>query len=122
LETARPDISSAQASGKPMSKRNVYRDLESHGKRLGIEQKGFHAFRRFRRTWLEKNMAVKDTLIKFWLGHGPRDVTDLYLRLVAETDYRREVAEAVGLGFNIPLVVANVARMKAVAAAVTCGF
>ena len=42
------------SSGRPMSDDNVYRRFYPLLKRLGIETKGFHAFRRFRNTHLSE--------------------------------------------------------------------
>ena len=61
---------------------------------------GFHAFRRFRVTHLRKNMVPED-LIKFWIGHSPQTVTDVYSKVKNDVQFRREVAEKVGLGFEM---------------------
>src|SRR5437870_9179807 len=61
---------------------------------------GFHAFRRFRVTHLRKSMVPED-LIKFWIGHAPQTVTDVYSKVKNDVKFRREVAEKVGLGFEI---------------------
>jgi integrase len=61
---------------------------------------GFHAFRRWRTTWLRKN-RVQEDLIRFWLGHSEGSVTDGYSKLSEDVDYRHEVAEKVGIGFNL---------------------
>lgn len=71
---------------------------------LGINQAGFHAFRRFRVTHLRKNCAPED-LIRFWLGHDDNTVTNGYSQLREDVEYRHEVAEKMGTGFNIPAVV-----------------
>jgi integrase len=77
------------------------RDLHPILKQLGQSKSGFHAFRRFRTTWLRKNRTPED-LIRFWLGHAVETVTDGYSKLRDDTEYRREVADQVGLGFEIP--------------------
>lgn len=69
---------------------------------LGVSKAGFHAFRRFRTTWLRKNRTPED-LIRFWLGHADETVTDGYSKLHEDVEYRREVAEKVGLGFSLPI-------------------
>jgi integrase len=61
---------------------------------------GFHSFRRFRTTWLRKNRAPED-LVRFWLGHSDKTVTDGYSKLSEDVEYRREVAENVGVGFDL---------------------
>jgi integrase len=84
-------------------------------KQLGQPKAGFHAFRRFRTTWLRKNRAPED-LIRFWLGHADQTVTDGYSKLREDVEYRREVAEKIGLGFEIsaqtPDVVPNVPSLE----------
>jgi integrase len=65
---------------------------------LKIEKTGFHAFRRFRKTHLGKNHVGRD-LIKYWLGHGAEDVTDLYDHIGNDTEFRLAETERVGLGF-----------------------
>src|SRR5262249_425490 len=54
--------------------RNVLRALH------GTKKIGLHAFRRFRLTWLRKNRVPKD-LERFWMGHAPEEVGDLYSKL-----------------------------------------
>jgi integrase len=61
---------------------------------------GFHAFRRWRTTWLRKN-RVQEDIIKFWLGHADKTVTDGYSKLSEDVEYRREIAEKVGTGFAL---------------------
>lgn len=70
--------------------------------KLGQPKAGFHAFRRFRTTWLRKNRAPED-LIRFWLGHADETVTDGYSKLREDVEYRKLVAEQVGLGFEIAM-------------------
>lgn len=69
--------------------------------KLGQPKAGFHAFRRFRTTWLRKNRTPED-LIRYWLGHADETVTDGYSKLREDVEYRKEVAERVGLGFTFP--------------------
>jgi integrase len=84
----------ATGQGKPLQQRNVLRILHS-AKRVG-----FHAFRRFRLTWLRKNGAPKD-LERFWMGHAPEEVGDLYSKLKEDVAFRHEWAERIGLGFEL---------------------
>lgn len=49
-------------------------------KKIGQPRSGAQAFRRFRVTWLRKQAAPED-LIRFWLGHADKSVTDLYCKL-----------------------------------------
>ena len=71
-------------------------------KKLGLERKGYHAFRRFRVTHLRYNRAPED-LIRFWVGHMDKTMTDRYSKLKADGRFRRAVAEQVGLGFELPV-------------------
>jgi len=86
--------------GGPIIQRNVLRVLHAVLKRLGMPKLGFHAFRRYRVTHLRKNMVPED-LIKFWIGHAPQTVTDVYSKVKSDTKFRREVAAKVGLGFKL---------------------
>jgi len=62
---------------------------------------GAHAFRRFRTTWLRKQHAPED-LVRFWLGHANKSVTDDYSKLKEDVTFRKKVAEQVGIGFELP--------------------
>jgi integrase len=53
----------ATAEGKSLQQRNVLRVLH------GVKSVGFHAFRRFRLTWLRKNGVPKD-LERYWKFQG----------------------------------------------------
>jgi integrase len=84
----------ATGQGKPLQHRNVLRVLHS------VKSVGFHAFRRFRLTWLRKNSAPKD-LERFWMGHAPEEVGDLYSKLKDDVAFRQWRAERIGLGFEL---------------------
>ena len=58
--------------------------------------------RRFRATWLRKQGALED-LIKFWLGHADKSVTDGYSKLKEDVEFRRDQAEKIGTGFALPV-------------------
>lgn len=99
-------------NGNSFSQTNLLRrGLHPALKKLGQPKAGFHAFRRFRTTWLRKNRTPED-LIRFWLSHADESVTDGYSKLREDVEYRREVADKIGLGFEIspqtPDVVPNV--------------
>ena len=84
----------ATADGKPLQQRNVLRILQ------GVKSVGFHVFRRFRLTWLRKNGVPKD-LERYWMGHAPEEVGDLYSKLKDDISFRQEWAERAGLGFEL---------------------
>lgn len=77
--------------------RGRYRILEK-GKQ---PKAGAHAFRRFRTTWLRKQRTPED-LIRFWLGHANRSITDAYCKLDEDVTFRKKVTEQVGVGFELP--------------------
>jgi integrase len=92
----------ANSRGKPLSQTNLlHRSLYPILAKLKLEKCGFHAMRRFRVTWLRKRRVPED-LIRFWMGHADKTVTDGYSRLSEDLDYRRMVAEQTGLGFDLP--------------------
>jgi len=84
----------ATRQGEPLQQRNVLRLL--HRRKVV----GFHAFRRFRLTWLRKNGVPKD-LERYWMGHASQEVGDLYSKLKDDVAFRQEWAERVGLGFEL---------------------
>jgi integrase len=86
----------AAKSGRPLQQRNVLRQL--HSKRRKV---GFHAFRRFRTETLRR-ACVPEDLIKLWLGHSKKTVTDRYADgLKNDLAWRREWCDRVGLGFKL---------------------
>ena len=86
-------------------RRNLHPILE----KLGIEKQGFHGFRRFRVTHLESNV-IPPALVRYWTGHAKssdgevvkQSVTDKYVMMSKDTKFRTEVAERIGLGFQLP--------------------
>jgi integrase len=89
--------------GKPLCKDNLRnRSLHRILEELKVEKTGFHAMRRFRATWLRKQGALED-LIKFWLGHADKSVTDGYSKLKEDVEFRRDQAEKIGTGFALPV-------------------
>jgi hypothetical protein len=74
-------------------------------KAMKIDEKGmgFHAFRRFRKTWLRGEQCQED-INNFWMGHQPETMSELYSRMEFELDRRLEEVDRVGVGFDIPTV------------------
>jgi integrase len=76
---------------------------------LGIEKQGFHGFRRVRVTHLESS-CVPPALVKYWTGHAKssdgevvrQTITDRYIKMGKDTKFRVDVAERIGLGFELP--------------------
>jgi integrase len=90
-------------SGKPMSDTNIKnRSLHPILKAMGKEASGFHSFRRFRVTCLRKGRVPED-LIRFWIGHADKSVTDGYSKVKEDREFRKVCAENVGLGFELPI-------------------
>jgi integrase len=84
------------ASGRPLSQRNVLRELHNAGSKTG-----FHAFRRFRDVTLKQADCPLD-LINQWMGWSGQGMSDLYgTGLQKNEARRREWAERIGLGFKI---------------------
>jgi integrase len=82
--------------GRPLQQRNATRALHATGKKVG-----FHAFRRFRTETLRRARVPED-LIRLWLGHAKRTVTDFYAAgLEKDEAWRREWCERVGIGFTL---------------------
>lgn len=61
----------------------------------------FHAFRRFRITWL-RNQRAQDDILNFWTAHKPKTMTELYSKLKEDLQARLDEAERVGYGFDLP--------------------
>jgi integrase len=85
------------SKGRPLQSRNVLRVLHATGKQIG-----FHAFRRFRLTWLRKR-GVPSDLERCWMGHAPKEIGDIYSKLKDDVEYRQEWCERAGLGFSVGL-------------------
>lgn len=89
-------------NGKPLSQSNIInRWLHPMLEQMNAPIAGNHAFRRFRTTHLRKNLVPKD-LEHFWMGHADEEIGDLYSKLMHDVQYRKDVAERVGVGFNVP--------------------
>ena len=81
----------------------LYRDgFKTILKRMGRGKVRFHAFRRFRQAVLEKS-EMRQLLIDFWFGHDNPDMSSRYAKqLTEDMEFRKEWAEKVGLGFELP--------------------
>jgi integrase len=92
------------SGGKPVTQTNLLR-REFHPllEDLGISKRGFHCFRRFRNTYLRKSNCP-DGLLKFWMGHAGRSMSDTYDRVQEDLKFRREMSLFMGVGFDLPNV------------------
>jgi hypothetical protein len=58
-------------------------------KEMGLDEKGmgWHAFKRFRETWLRGQRCLEDTN-SFWMAHRPQTMSELYSHLHEELQLR----------------------------------
>jgi hypothetical protein len=90
------------ANGTQFLQTNVLRDnLHPILAKMNHVKGGFNIFRRFRITYLEKS-DCPDSLKHFWSGHAQKHISERYVKLLEEREYRLEWAERIGLGFKIP--------------------
>ena len=92
-------------NGKMLSPETLFRDgFKTVLKKMGRTGVRFHAFRRFRESVLLASDA-RQILIDYWMGHENPDMSTRYgKQLVEDVKYRKEWAEKVGLGFELPQV------------------
>ena len=91
-------------NGTPYLHNNLEsRWLTARLKAMGVDEPGmgWHAFRRFRKTWLRGKRCQED-INNFWMGHKPQTMSELYSRMDEELEQRINEAEIVGVGFNVP--------------------
>ena len=89
-------------NGKPLGQSNILRrSLHPVLEKLGIKRCGFHAFRRFRNTFLRNYTSCPNGLRNFWLGWSGIDMSDHYDKIREDAAFRREVAKRVGIGFEL---------------------
>jgi len=50
-----------------------------------------------------RKQSAPEDLIRFWLGHANKSVTDGYSKLKDDVAFRKKVAEQVGVGFELPV-------------------
>ena len=69
---------------------------------MGLDEKGmgFHAFKRFRKTWLRGQRCLED-INNFWMAHKPKTMSELYSHLHEESQLRLDEAERAGYGFAL---------------------
>ena len=100
--------------GKPHGQNNILRrKLHPVLEKLGINRCGFHAFRRFRNTFLRNYTSCPNGLRNFWLGWSGTDMSDHYDKIREDAVFRRKVAERVGIGFELakPPIVPSVGNV-----------
>ena len=62
---------------------------------------GWHAFKRFRKTWLRGQRCLED-INNFWMAHKPQTMSELYSHLHEDLQLRLDEAQRVGYGFDLP--------------------
>ena len=90
-------------SGTPHLNHNLEtRWLTPRLEEMGLDEKGmgFHAIKRFRKTWLRGQRCLED-LNNFWMAHKPATMSELYSHLHEEVELRLAEAERVEYGFNL---------------------
>jgi integrase len=92
-------------NGKMLSPEALFRDgFKTVLKKMGRTGVRFHAFRRFRESVLLASDA-RQILIDYWMGHENPDMSTRYgKQLVEDVKYRKQWAEKVRLGFELPQV------------------
>lgn len=102
--------------GKPLNPSNLRtRVIHPLLKKKGLPLGGTHIFRRFRITWLREN-SVQPDIERFWLGHANQAVGDHYSMLKRNVKFRKQIADKIGPGFELPgsifaPIVPNVPKM-----------
>jgi hypothetical protein len=71
--------------------------------KMGLNERGmgWHAFKRFRKTWLRSQRCLED-INNFWMAHKPQTMSELYSHLYEELQLRLDESERVGYGFVLP--------------------
>jgi len=84
--------------------------------KMGVDERGmgWHAFKRFRKTWLRGQRCLED-INNFWMAHKPHTMSEVYSHLHEEVEMRLDEAARIGYGFVLPAtelsVVPNVPKL-----------
>jgi len=81
-------------AGRAMHLRTATARLKKHG------IPGFHAFRRHRITRL-RDLGTPEDIVRYWVGHAGKDITDRYSKLAENVELRKEWVRRAGLGFSL---------------------
>jgi integrase len=91
------------STGTPIHQSNfLRREFHPVLKAAGIPKAGFHGFRRYRNTFLRNVARCPDGLLKYWLGHAHREMSDLYDKVRDDPKFRLAEAKKIGVGFEVP--------------------
>jgi integrase len=89
--------------GKQWSQSNILRrHLHPALGEIGFEKAGAHSFRRYCNTFLRNHTNCPESVLNFWLGWGAEGMSGLYDKVKADVAFRKEVANASGVGFDVP--------------------
>jgi hypothetical protein len=75
---------------------------------VGFEKAGNHAFRRYRDTFLRNFSKCPESILHFWLGWGEEGMSGHYDQIKADVEFRKEVANACGVGFDVPATLGSI--------------
>jgi integrase len=93
------------SAGTPFGRSNVLRrSLHPILEKMNREKCGFHAFRRYRNTYLRNKTRCPEGLRNYWMGHAGESMDDLYDKIAEDFEFRRSAAEEAGLGYKLPFV------------------
>lgn len=96
-------------TGKQLSQSDILRrHLHPALKEIGFEKAGNHAFRRYRDTFLRNFTNCPKSVLHFWLGWGAEGMSELYDQIKADVAFRKDVANRVGVGFDVPATLAPI--------------
>jgi len=84
----------------------VIRAILSHDDYTG----GNHAFRRYRTE--PHALPRGGGLINFWLGWGEERMSEHYDKIKSDLAFRKEVANACGVGFEVPAALVSIEPMN----------
>jgi integrase len=85
-----------RGTSRPITDSVIRANLRSAGASFSL-----HGFRRFRISHLRR-MRCQEDLVKLWAGHAPGSMTDHYVRLADDIEFRKKTVSQVGLGFEFP--------------------
>lgn len=74
---------------------------------------GFNIFRRFRLTHVDKSNCP-EALKHFWAGHAAGHVSERYIKLTTDRQYRLDWAAKIGTGFELPSSVGKPGKLHLV--------
>jgi hypothetical protein len=70
-------------------------------------------FRRLRLTHVDKSECPQ-ALKHFWSGHAAKHVSERYIKLHDDRQYRLDWAEKIGMGFELPPLVGKHGKLHVV--------